>query len=78
VDYSHFKGKTYNLGRLLAGMDPLATDTSSAVIQIGLFILVLLQSVRVILCIWIFGRTYERLYVAMSAFLLIILLGSFV
>lgn len=65
----------HNVGSTLA---QLGQGASRGVIQLGLFVLVLLQSVRVALCLWLFERQREWPYVLMSLFLLAVLLHSFV
>ena len=56
----------------------MGLGSSRGIIQIGLFVLVLLQSARVALCMWIFTRVREWSYGLMSLFLLAVLLHSFV
>ena len=78
-DYARFSPELGAAFHSLRGtLSQLAHGRSRAIIQLGLFVLVLLQSARVALCMWIFGRVREWPYLLMSLFLLAVLLHSFV
>lgn len=78
-DYVRFNPESGAAFHSLSGtLSELAHGRSRAIIQLGLFVLVLLQSARVALCMWIFGRVREWPYLLMSLFLLAVLLHSFV
>lgn len=78
VDYGAFHGAPEALRSLPQTLDSLFTCSSRAIIQSGLFALVLLQSVRLVFCTWLFGRQLDWLYVAMNLFLIGVLLHAFV
>lgn len=79
VSYARFDPQAESGFHTLHGtLATLGTGASRSVIQLGLFALVLLQSLRVALCAWLFGRQRELAYVLMSVFLLAVLLHSFV
>lgn len=77
--YAQFDAAAESVFRSLhSTLAALSLGASRGVIQLGLFVLVLLQSVRVALCLWLFGRSREWPYILMSLFLLAVLLHSFV
>jgi uncharacterized membrane protein len=78
TDFSVFRGGTSTLRSLPQTFVALRSASSRIVIQAGLFVLVLLQSVRLLFCAWLFARQVDWCYVLMSLFLIGVLLHSFV
>jgi len=78
-DYVRFNPESGATFHSLSGtLRQMGLGRSRGIIQIGLLVLVLLQSARVALCMWIFARVREWSYLLMSLFLLAVLLHSFV
>lgn len=78
AQYQVFHGVPAVLESLPGTFGAFLTGSSRVMIQTGLFALVLLQSVRLMFCAWLFGRQCDWLYVLMNVFLIGILLHSFV
>lgn len=78
ADYNAFHGVPKALKSLPRTFAVLSSGSSHAIIQAGLFVLVLLQSVRLAFCAWMFGRQLDWLYVLMNFFLIGVLLHTFV
>jgi uncharacterized membrane protein len=77
-DYAHFHGSSIdlrNLGKVLTGKR-LADSTS--VLELGIVLLVATPIARVALCVVDFARQRDKLYVAVSFFVLMVLLYSLV
>jgi uncharacterized membrane protein len=75
-DYSHFHGTAtdlHNLGKVLTGAR-LADSTS--VLELGIVLLIATPVARVALCVVDFARQRDKLYVAVSFFVLLVLLYS--
>jgi uncharacterized membrane protein len=77
IDYSVFRGGPSTLRSLPQTFAALCSGSSRVIIQAGLFVLVLMQSVRLLFCAWLFSRQVDWRYVAMSLFLIGVLLHSF-
>jgi uncharacterized membrane protein len=76
ADYAHFHGSStdlHNLGKVLAGAR-LADSTS--VLELGIMLLIATPVARVVLCVVDFARQRDMLYVAVSVFVLLVLLYS--
>ena len=76
ADYAHFHGSSTdlrNLGKVLAGAR-LADSTS--ILELGIVLLVATPIARVMLCVVDFARRRDKLYVAISVFVLLVLLYS--
>lgn len=76
ADYAHFHGSSTdlrNLGKVLTGAR-LADSTS--VLELGIVLLVATPVARVMLCVVDFARQRDKLYVAISVFVLLVLLYS--
>jgi len=75
-DYAQFRGSSValrNLGKVLTGKR-LADSTS--VLELGILLLVATPVARVALCVVDFARQRDKLYVAVSCFVLLVLLYS--
>jgi len=75
-DYAHFHGSSIdiqNLGRVLTGKR-LADSTS--VLELGIVLLIATPIARVALCVVDFARQRDKLYVAISFGVLLVLLYS--
>jgi len=76
ADYAHFHGTSidmYNLGKVLTGKR-LADSTS--VLELGIVLLIATPVARVALCVVDFARQRDKLYVAISLGVLLVLLYS--
>jgi uncharacterized membrane protein len=76
ADYAHFHGTTidlHNLGKVLTGKR-LADSTS--VLELGIVLLIATPVARVALCVVDFARQGDKLYVAISLFVLLVLMFS--
>src|SRR5271163_3438914 len=76
ADYAHFHGSStdlHNLGKVLAGAR-LADSTS--VLELGIMLLIATPVARVALCVVDFARQRDKLYVAVSFGVLMVLLYS--
>ncbi len=76
ADYAHFHGTSmdlHNLGKVLTGKR-LADSTS--VLELGIVLLIATPVARVALCVVDFARQRDKLYVAVSFTVLLVLLYS--
>jgi uncharacterized membrane protein len=76
ADYAHFQGSAtdlHNLGKVLIGRR-LADSTS--VLELGILLLIATPIARVVLCLIDFARQRDKLYVAVSFSVLLVLLYS--
>jgi uncharacterized membrane protein len=76
ADYAHFHGTAtdlHNLGKVLIGAR-LADSTS--VLELGIVLLIATPIARVALCVVDFARQRDRLYVAVSVAVLLVLVYS--
>ena len=72
-DYAHFHGSSvdlHNLGKVLTG-SRLADSTS--VLELGIVLLIATPIARVVLCVVDFARQRDKLYVAISLGVLLVL-----
>ncbi|HZD51238.1 MAG TPA: DUF1634 domain-containing protein [Silvibacterium sp.] len=77
-DYSHFHGTPEQL-RTLAGVVRGAIHLNAeSVIQLGILLLIATPVTRVAFCVWGFTRQRDRLYVAVSSVVFLILIYSLV
>jgi uncharacterized membrane protein len=75
-DYSHFHAASESL-RSFGGVFNGALHLEPRhIIQLGLLVLIATPFVRVVYCVWGFARQRDRLYVAISATVLAVLLYS--
>ena len=75
-DYAHFHGSSvdlHNLGKVLTG-SRLADSTS--VLELGIVLLIATPIARVVLCVVDFARQRDKLYVAVSLGVLLVLCYS--
>ena len=78
VDYVHFHGTPGPL-RTVAGVVRGAMRLNAeSVIQLGVLLLIATPVARVAFCIWGFARQRDRLYIAVSAVVFLILIYSLV
>ena len=75
-DYAHFYATAQSLRTIHGVFNGLARFDSSSVIQLGILLLIATPVVRVVLCVVGFARQRSRLYVGVSALVLIILTYS--
>ena len=78
LDYAHFHGTPEPL-RTVAGVVRGALRLNAeSVIQLGVLLLIATPVARVAFCIWGFARQRDRLYIAVSAVVFLILIYSLV
>jgi len=75
-DYAHFHATGKQLGTIIGVIHGVARFDSSSVIQLGILLLIATPVVRVALCVIGFARQRNRLYVGVSALVLVILTYS--
>jgi uncharacterized membrane protein len=77
-DYTHFHPMTGSLSSIESIVQGALHLRADAVIQLGLLLLVATPVARVVLCVVGFARQRDRLYVAVSSTVLMILIYSLV
>lgn len=75
-DYSHFRGEPPQFSTLHGAATGIATGDPRSIILFGLLILIATPVARVGMCIVGFAMERDRLYVAVSSFVLLVLLYS--
>ena len=77
-DYTHFQAGDPGLRSVLGILQGAVNFTPKSVIQLGLLLLIATPVARVVLCVVGFARQHNLLYTVISAFVLAILILSFV
>lgn len=76
VDYQHFNGVQPSFRSISAIMNGALGFTPLALIQFGILFLVLVQLLRVALVGWFFIEQRDEVFIAISAFVLLVLIYS--
>ena len=75
-DYSHFVAQRESLLNILGVLQGVAHLNAGSIIQLGILLLIATPITRVVFCIAGFARQKDRLYVLISASVLLILIYS--
>ena len=76
-DYSHFHATESSLRTIIGILRGVSHIDAESVIQFGILILIATPIMRVVLCIVGFARQQDRLYIAISTIVFIVLMLSF-
>jgi uncharacterized membrane protein len=76
-DYSHFHATEPSLRTIVGILSGVSHMDAGSVIQFGILILIATPIMRVVLCIVGFARQQDRLYIAISTTVFIVLMFSF-
>jgi uncharacterized membrane protein len=75
-DYAHFHATADDLRTVHGVLHGVASFDAASVIQLGILLLIATPVARVVLCVVGFARQRDRLYIAVSALVLVILIYS--
>jgi uncharacterized membrane protein len=75
-DYAHFHATADHLRTIAGVLHGVARFDAASLIQLGILLLIATPVVRVVFCVVGFARQRDRLYVAVSALVLAILIYS--
>ena len=75
-DYAHFHATADHLRTIVGVLHGVARFDAASLIQLGILLLIATPVVRVVFCVVGFARQRDRLYVAVSALVLAILIYS--